>query len=190
MSPTDNTNPLSQKPLGYFLAVLGGTLGAPLGWVISPAVLIVLNKIFVDTETKKTNRFLIWSLIGIVAAPISISLFFGKKDVGMKISCMNEKGLTQWSDELVPINQKVLGTERFTWFKNDKLIEVPILRDGNNEKTKVPTILNGTDLVFSVNNRTSYVINIASGELISTTTGDGVDGKYIMQMEGTCSGFK
>ena len=85
MSPTDNTKPLSQKPLGYILAVLGGTLGGPLGWVISPAVLIVLNKIFVDTETKKTNRFLIWSLIGIVGAPISISPFMGKKDVNIVI---------------------------------------------------------------------------------------------------------
>jgi len=85
MSPIDNTKPLSQKPLGYILAVLGGTLGGPLGWVISPAVLVVLNKIFVDTETKKTNRFLIWSLIGIVGAPISISPFMGKKDVNVVI---------------------------------------------------------------------------------------------------------
>jgi len=27
--------PLSEKPVGYFLAVLGGTLGAPLGWITS-----------------------------------------------------------------------------------------------------------------------------------------------------------
>lgn len=190
MSTTDNPKPLSQKPLGYILAVLGGTLGAPLGWVVSPAVLVVLNKIFVDTETKKTNRFLIWSLIGIVAAPISISLFFGKKDVGMKISCMNEKAVTEWNDGSTQNPTNNLGTETFTWFKNDKLIEVSNVSDGSNKKTKVPVILNGTDLVFSANKQTSFIINNANGKLISTTIGDSVDGKYIMKMEGTCSGFK
>ena len=181
MSSADNIKPLSQKPLGYILAVLGGTLGGPLGWIISPAVLVVLNKIFVDTDTKKTNRFLIWSLIGIIGAPISISLFMGKKDVniiipdiasnkttlipsnqgitlakymklntGMKISCLNEKAVTEWSDGSTQNPTSNLATETFTWFKNNKLIEVSNLRDGNNEKIKVPAILNGTDLVLSL----------------------------------------
>lgn len=65
--------PLSEKPVGYFLAVLGGTLGAPLGWITSPIVLLILNNVMKKKDGKQPNRFLVWSLIGIVGAPISLA---------------------------------------------------------------------------------------------------------------------
>jgi len=69
-----NTNPqkpLSEKPLGYLIAVLGGTLGFPLGWITSPFVLVILNNMMQGKEGKQPNRFLVWSLIGFFGAPIS-----------------------------------------------------------------------------------------------------------------------
>ena len=65
--------PLSQKPLGYMLAVLGGTLGAPLGWIASPVVLLILNNVMKEKDGKHPNRFLAWALIGIVGAPLSLA---------------------------------------------------------------------------------------------------------------------
>ena len=65
--------PLSEKPVGYLLAVLGGTLGAPLGWIASPIVLLILNNVMTKKDEKQPNRFLVWGLIGIVGAPISLA---------------------------------------------------------------------------------------------------------------------
>ena len=64
---------LSQRPLGYILAVLGGTLGGPLGWIVSPAVLLVLNNVMREKDGKHPNRFLAWSLIGVIGAPLSLA---------------------------------------------------------------------------------------------------------------------
>jgi len=64
--------PLSEKPVGYLLSLIGGTLGAPIGWIASPIVLWVLNKTLKSKNGKKPKRFLFWSLIGIAGAPISL----------------------------------------------------------------------------------------------------------------------
>jgi len=74
---TNPQKPLSEKPLGYLLAVLGGTLGAPLGWITSPVVLVILNNVMKEKEGKQPNRFLVWSLIGIIGAPISLAPIIG-----------------------------------------------------------------------------------------------------------------
>lgn len=66
--------PLSERPLGYGLAVLGGLLGAPLGLLTSPAVLYVLNQQMKGKEGKQPNRFAAWALIGIIGAPISLAI--------------------------------------------------------------------------------------------------------------------
>jgi hypothetical protein len=65
--------PLSERPLGYFLAVLGGLLGAAPGMLISPGVLFLLNKSMKGKDGMQSNRFAVWALIGIVAAPISFN---------------------------------------------------------------------------------------------------------------------
>ena len=66
-----NNRALSQKPLGYVLAILGGTLGGPLGWITSPMVLFGLNRILKEEDGKHPDRFLIWALAGIIGAPLS-----------------------------------------------------------------------------------------------------------------------
>jgi len=54
---TNSQKPLSEKPLGYLIAVLGGTLGFPLGWITSPVVLLILNNVMKEKEGKQPNRF-------------------------------------------------------------------------------------------------------------------------------------
>jgi len=70
----ENQKPLSERPLGYGLALLGGLLGAPLGLLTSPAVLYVLNQQMKPKEGKQPNRFAAWALIGIIGAPISLAI--------------------------------------------------------------------------------------------------------------------
>ena len=70
---------LSKKPLGYLLAVLGGTFGGPLGLIASPLVLLILNNTMKEKDGKQPNRFLVWSLIGIIGAPLCIAPFAGNK---------------------------------------------------------------------------------------------------------------
>jgi hypothetical protein len=66
--------PLSERPLGYFLAVLGGLIGSPLGLLTSPGVLFLLNKNMKGKEGKQPNRFAVWALIGILGAPINLAI--------------------------------------------------------------------------------------------------------------------
>lgn len=77
MTSQEVKKPLSEKPLGYLLAVLGGTLGAPIGWITSPIVLLILNNVMTKKDDKQPNRFLVWGLIGIVGAPISLAPMLG-----------------------------------------------------------------------------------------------------------------
>ena len=69
--------PLSEKPLGYFLAAAGGLLGGPLGVIVSMAVLFALSAIMKPKNGNHPNRFLVWSLIGIIGAPLSCAPFLG-----------------------------------------------------------------------------------------------------------------
>ena len=70
-SNSDNPRPLSQKRVGYGLAVLGGALGGPLGFITSPLTLLVLNRLRRSNDQDHPNRFLTWALLGILGAPIS-----------------------------------------------------------------------------------------------------------------------
>jgi len=66
--------PLSERPLGYVIAVLGGLLASPLGLLTSPGVLYLLNKNMKGKEGKQPNRFAVWFLIGIIGAPVSLAI--------------------------------------------------------------------------------------------------------------------
>ena len=58
--------PLSHTKRGKILAALFGLVGGgPLGVLLSPLALMLVNAI-----KKKGNRFLIWSILGVIAAPI------------------------------------------------------------------------------------------------------------------------
>lgn len=78
---TANSKPLSEKPLGYLLAVVGGLLGGPLGLIVSPAVLFGLGKIMKGQGDKKPNRFLAWAAIGIVGAPLCFAPIVSNSDI-------------------------------------------------------------------------------------------------------------
>ncbi len=75
MSDSSKQKPLSERRIGYGLAILGGTLGFPIGWVASPLALFILNKKLKHDGKKPPNRFLIWALIGIVGAPLCLFSF-------------------------------------------------------------------------------------------------------------------
>ena len=82
MAPEENDKlkPLSAKPLGYFLAILGGFFTAgPLGLVVSPLALMAIAKVQKRDSEKPPNRFLTWALVGIIGAPIcgAVSFFGG-----------------------------------------------------------------------------------------------------------------
>jgi hypothetical protein len=72
------TNPpnksLSEKPLGYVLAVAGGLLGGAIGLFLSPLVLFFLGKVMTEEGDTKPKRVRAWALIGIIGAPLSFSL--------------------------------------------------------------------------------------------------------------------
>jgi uncharacterized membrane protein YfcA len=63
---SENKKRLSEHPLGYGLAVLSGLLGAPLGFLASPAVLYVLNQQMKGKERKQPNRFAAMATHGLV----------------------------------------------------------------------------------------------------------------------------
>jgi hypothetical protein len=67
--------PLSEKPLGFVLAVLGGLPAAPIGLVASPLVLFLLGKRLESSPgAKPPQRFLWWAAIGVVGLPLSFAL--------------------------------------------------------------------------------------------------------------------
>ncbi len=80
-TPQDKA-PLSKRPLGYLIAVLGGALGGPIGLVMSPLVLLALNYLMKSKDENQPNRLLEWSLIGIIGAPLSIGVFFSTSESG------------------------------------------------------------------------------------------------------------
>lgn len=106
-----------------------------------------------------------------------------------KISCMNEKGSTEWSDGTTQTLTNNLGIETFTWYKDKKIVEVSAMQNGIQSTAKVPASLNGENLVFSRNNF-SYIINTSNGKKKTTVTGDSPDGPYVLRMEGSCTGYK
>jgi len=65
---------LSERPLGYIIAVVGGLLGGPIGLLSSPALLFFLNQLLPSSENKQPRRFLYWALIGVIGAPLSLAL--------------------------------------------------------------------------------------------------------------------
>lgn len=142
-------------------------------------------------ELTKMLSFSKMKFLPITSTFISFAIVAGCSAPPKNISCINEKGVTEWSDGSIQNQTSSLGTETFTWFKNDSLVEVSVMQDGNMEKIKVPATLNGTDLVFSATKGSSYIINTINGKINSTTTGDNIeDGKYVMKTEGTCNGFQ
>jgi hypothetical protein len=118
MSNAPVAKPLSQKPLGYGLAVLGGLLGGPVGIFVSPGVLFLLNKTMKADADKKPNRFLAWALIGVIGAPISSASFVILSNTNTKSGgSQTEVAAPDSSRQPVP-----LGTEENV--RNDRSIKI------------------------------------------------------------------
>jgi hypothetical protein len=75
-SLTKCDKPLSERPVGYVLAVLGGLPAFPLGPILSPLVLWFLCHFKRGGERVQPRRFLYWALVGFVVVPVNI-LFIG-----------------------------------------------------------------------------------------------------------------
>lgn len=74
MTTSPANKSLSEKPLGYLIAVVGGLPGGAFGFVLSPLVLFFLGKVMKEQGDTKPKRFRAWALIGIIGAPLSFSL--------------------------------------------------------------------------------------------------------------------
>ena len=89
--------PLSHTKRGKLLAAAGGLAGGPVGVIVSPLVLMLVNAI-----KKKGNRFLVWGLMGIIAAPlcwvptIGVATLFGLYELVE----MEKHGYPNWIIEL------------------------------------------------------------------------------------------
>ena len=88
--------PLSHTKRGKLLAALGGLAGGPLGVIVSPLVLMLIN-----ATKKKGNRFLFWFLLGI---PISLGLLITQYLllvfvvlVIAEINAAERNGMPDWS---------------------------------------------------------------------------------------------
>lgn len=121
MTTQEQTKALSQKPLGYLLALLGGTLGGPIGWIISPAVLLILNNTMTSKDGKQPNRFLIWSLIGIIGAPLSLSPIIMS---GAGTSTSKEENKNQQQTELVTEPREVEQPSRSTGINMENYLKL------------------------------------------------------------------
>jgi hypothetical protein len=103
----NSQKPLSEKPFGYLLAAAGGLLGGPLGVIFSLAVLFALSAIMKPKNGNNPNRFLVWSLIGIIGAPLSCSPFLGnaeKKSGEPRID--NTRIANSTSDQIIPFGNE------------------------------------------------------------------------------------
>jgi len=60
---------LSHTKRGKLLAIAGGLIGGPLGLIISPIVLVVINY-FTRKRGDAFRRFIVWAALGVILAPI------------------------------------------------------------------------------------------------------------------------
>ena len=75
---TANLDPNSRNTLAYtkkgiLIACLGGILGGPIGLIVSPALFLFINAVTRNQDVS-INRFLIWSALGTLVAPVSLLL--------------------------------------------------------------------------------------------------------------------
>ena len=95
--------PLAHTKRGKLLAAAGGLAGGPLGIIVSPLVLILIN-----ATKKEGNRFLVWFLLGI---PISAGLWFIQLliisfGLSTDISESKSNGMKTWG-EIAEAQQKM-----------------------------------------------------------------------------------
>ena len=142
--------PLSKRKRGYLLAIIGGTLGGPLGWFTSPIVLYVLNKKVQSKDGTQPNIFKIWSLVGLIGAPLSFGLaylLFVEPEKKLEFSCMTYEDLMteiETGKKLEMQNLNLYGKPKFTYFPEEGYVEKITTRKGENVKVKFPISKDGS----------------------------------------------
>ena len=144
-----DVKPLSKKKRGYLLAVIGGTLGGPLGWFTSPLVLFVLNKKVKSKDGTQPNIFKIWSLIGLIGAPLSFGLayLFIEPEKKFDYLCTTYEDVmteVETGRKLEMQDMEFYGNPKFTYFPEEGYVEQITLRKGENVKVKFPITKDGS----------------------------------------------
>ena len=138
-----DTKPLSKKKRGYLLAIIGGTLGGPLGWFTSPMVLHVLNKKVKSKDGTQPNIFKIWSLVGLIGAPLSLylsNLLFVEPEKKFDYLCIHYEDVMteiETGKKLYMKNSVAYGKPKFTYYPEREYVEQIIFRKGENVKAKL-----------------------------------------------------
>ena len=169
-----DTRPLSKKKRGYLLAIIGGTLGGPFGWFTSPLVLYVLNKKVKSTDGSQPNIFKIWSLIGLIGAPLSFGLayLFIEPEKKLEFSCVTYEDVMteiETGKKLEMENTMAYGRPKFTYYPEKEFVEQITTRKGENVKVKFQISKNGS-LISWKNNPITSTFNLSNKILIEQFT--------------------
>ena len=140
---------LSKKKRGYLLAVIGGTLGGPVGWFTSPLVLFVLNKKVKSKDGTQPNIFKLWSLIGLIGAPLSFGLayLFIEPEKKFDYLCTTYEDVMteiETGKKLFMENSMAYGRPKFTYYPEREYVEQITMRKGENVKVKFPITKDGS----------------------------------------------
>lgn len=188
MTSQEIPKPLSEKVFGYFIAFLGGTLGGPIGLVASPVVLLILNSALKQKDDKQPNRFLIWSLIGIVGAPLSLAPFYtGTNSSATKANTSTAEKVADWS--WVPMGFQAdltSGTLAFKQLENTRTncrLNIPCIqfevlsKDGCKTLYAVASLIdsNGTNVGYANDLTKNVMANQKTILTFSNTTSTAVD---------------
>ena len=170
-----DVKPLSKKKRGYLLAIIGGTLGSPLGWVTSPLVLYVLNKKVKSKDGSQPNIFKIWSLVGLIGAPLSWGLAYLLLVVPEKkfdyLCTTYEDVMTELETgrKLEMQSFRNYGNPKFTYFPDKGYVEQITFRKGENVKVKFPISKDGS-LITWKNEDIITTFNLSNNILLEKFT--------------------
>ena len=169
-----DVKPLSKKKRGYLLAIIGGTLGGPLGWFISPIVLYALNKKVKSKDGSQPNIFKIWSLVGLIGAPLSFGLayLFIEPEKKFDYLCTTYEDVMtelETGKKLFMENSMAYGRPKFTYYPEREYVEQITLRKGENVKVKFPITEDGS-LITWKNYRVTSTFDLSNKFLVEKFT--------------------
>jgi hypothetical protein len=131
--------PLSHTKRGKLIAAAGGVAGGPLGIIVSPLVLMLIN-----AAKKDGNRFMIWGIVGIPALIglwiVQIPLLFIISMTMMEADASGRNGKNDWKQladakTLMPNPDWCIHTEQWTQDQMDITDRVKTLRCYEPEKS-------------------------------------------------------
>ena len=179
----------SKKKRGYLLAILGGSFGGPFGWITSPLVLYVLNKKVKSKDGKQPNIFKIWSLVGLIGAPLSWGLAYLLLVVPEKkfdYLCQTYEDISteiETGRKLEMQSFRNYGNPKFTYYPDKAVVKQETMRKGKYIKLDFPISKDGSFITWKVDNitRTFNLSNkILSEKFISPEYKTNMKGELIL----------